>query len=50
MIESVEKYINCFNDQNEEEKNMKKDLMYYIAQDKYALDIKECIRKLNFHG
>lgn len=24
---------------------MKKDLMYYIAQDKYALDIKECILK-----
>ena len=44
-IELVEKYINCFNDQNEEEKNMKKDLMYYIAQDKYALDIKECILK-----
>ena len=44
-IELVEKYINCFNDQNEEEKNMKKDLMFYITQDKYALDIKECILK-----
>ena len=44
-IELVEKYINCFNDHNEEEKNMKKDLLYYITQDKYALDIKECILK-----
>ena len=26
-------------------KKMKNDLLYYIAQDKYALDIKECILK-----
>ena len=44
-IELVEKYIGCFNDKIEEEKKMKKDLLYYIAQDKYALDIKECILK-----
>ena len=44
-IEFVEEYISCFNDYNEEEKKMKKDLLYYIAQDKFALDIKECILK-----
>ena len=44
-IELVEQYINCFDDQVEEERKMKKDLLYYINQDKYALDIKECILK-----
>ena len=44
-IELVEHYISCFDDKIEEEKKMKKDLLYYITQDKYALDIKECILK-----
>ena len=44
-IELVEQYINCFSDYMDDEKKMKKDLLYYIAQDKYALDIKECILK-----
>ena len=55
-IELVEKYIQIFEDKNEEEEKMKKNLINYIEQDKLVMEIKNRIllsykdKKLNYNA
>lgn len=42
-IELVEKYLKIFDDKNDEEEKLKKNLLNYIQQDKYSLEIKNKI-------
>ena len=42
-IESVESLINIHFDKNDEDKKLKKELLNYVVQDKYALEIKKII-------